>query len=174
MTEQEWRDALAKRFANVTIDTLESEIRDVMSADHDYGTICVAIGHIAAAAARAADRMPSGGITGFQAGAVFWEFTRAWGVFGDGPKRVVTYADMLYPQYADKMAPTLASHADKQVARWLDDINAMLDSADSLEQFREQLLTRYKALPADELVTVMATALSAINLRGRAEVLGGQ
>lgn len=75
---------------------------------------------------------------------------------------------------ADKMTPTLASHADNQVAAWLDDINAMLDSADSLEQFREQLLTRYKALPADELVTVMATALSAINLRGRAEVLGGQ
>lgn len=115
MTEQEWRDALAKRFANVTIDTLESEIRDVMSADHDYGTICVAIGHIAAAAARAADRMPSGGITGFQAGAVFWEFTRAWGVFGDGPKRVVTYGDMLYPQYADKMAPTISA----DTWRWL-------------------------------------------------------
>ncbi len=75
---------------------------------------------------------------------------------------------------ADKMAPALADPADAQVAVWLADINAMLDAADSLEQFREQLLTRYKSLPAEELVTVMATALSAINLRGRAEVLGGQ
>lgn len=75
---------------------------------------------------------------------------------------------------ADKMTPALATAADAQVAGWLADITAMLDGAESLEEFREQLLARYSQLPADELVTVMATALSAIDLRGRAEVLGGQ
>lgn len=90
------------------------------------------------------------------------------------PAAMKAVAPVVAEDTADKMAPALADQADRQVAAWLADINAMLDSADSLEQFREQLLTRYKALPADELVTVMATALSAIDLRGRAEVLGGE
>ena len=50
----------------------------------------------------------------------------------------------------------------------------MLANADSLEQFREQLLARYGDLPTDELVQVMTVALGAIELRGRAEVMGGQ
>ena len=75
---------------------------------------------------------------------------------------------------ADKMTLSLADQGDAQVGRWVDDINAMLDQADSLEQFREQLLARYDKLPATDLVTVMATALAAIELRGRADVLAGQ
>lgn len=75
---------------------------------------------------------------------------------------------------ADRMLPTLAAQADQQIARWVADINTMLDQVSSLEEFRELLLTRYSALPAEEMVTVMAAALSAIELRGRAEVLGGQ
>lgn len=114
-TEQQWRDELKQRLASVTIDTLESEIRSIMGADHDYGTVCVAMGHIAAAAARAADRMPNGGITGFQAGAVFWEFVRAWGVFNEGPKRMMLYSDMLYPQYDHKFAQTI----DADTWQWL-------------------------------------------------------
>lgn len=75
---------------------------------------------------------------------------------------------------ADKMTPTLAGVVQPNVDRWVAEIEKMLADADSLEQFREQLLTRYESLPADDLVTVMATALAAIELRGRAEVLGGQ
>lgn len=75
---------------------------------------------------------------------------------------------------ADKMAPTLAGQADALVSQWMVDIEAMLQQAESLEQFRELLLTRYGSLPADELVSVMAAALVAIDLRGRAEVLGGK
>lgn len=75
---------------------------------------------------------------------------------------------------ADKMAPTLAGQADAMVGQWIVDIAAMLDQVDSLEQFRELLLTRYGSLPADDLVSVMSAALAAIDLRGRAEVLGGE
>lgn len=78
------------------------------------------------------------------------------------------------PDTANHMTLALAEAADAQVALWVDDIRAMLDSADSLEQFREQLLARYSELPSDDLVTVMAAALSAIDLRGRAEVLAGR
>jgi phage gp29-like protein len=72
---------------------------------------------------------------------------------------------------ADKMTPALAAGAQPVVDRWLAEIEAMLAGADSLEQFREQLLARYDSLPADDLVEVMAAALAAIELRGRAEVL---
>lgn len=78
------------------------------------------------------------------------------------------------PDTANHMTDPLALSADAQVAVWLADIQEMLAAADSLEQFREQLLARYSALPTEDMITVMATALSAIALRGRAEVLSGQ
>lgn len=107
MNEGELRDYLKAKMPDVTLDTLMPFIQDALAKGNGYGQICVAIGAIAVAAARAADRSPNGGITGFQAGAIFWEFSRGWGVFGDGPKRMVTYADMCYPQYADKFALTI-------------------------------------------------------------------
>ncbi len=79
---------------------------------------------------------------------------------------LTTAADQSLPQLAQQLAP--------KVAAWVDDIATMLDQVDSLEEFREQLLARYQHLPADELVTVMATALATINLRGRVEVEAGQ
>lgn len=72
---------------------------------------------------------------------------------------------------ADLLTPALAEQADAQVARWIAEIEGMLANAESLEQFREQLLARYDNLPANDLVDVMALALAAIELRGRAEVL---
>ncbi|HQU78031.1 MAG TPA: DUF935 domain-containing protein [Azonexus sp.] len=78
------------------------------------------------------------------------------------------------PDAADQLAPALADQGDAQIGRWVDEIAAMLDQAESLDQFRAQLLARYDALPAEQLVTVMATALAAIELRGRADVLAGQ
>ncbi|MBI2278155.1 MAG: DUF935 domain-containing protein [Dechloromonas sp.] len=74
---------------------------------------------------------------------------------------------------ADKMTPALATDADGQVAVWLSDIQTMLAGAESLEQFREQLMARYGSLKPDDMVTVMTAALAAIELRGRADVLGG-
>ena len=75
---------------------------------------------------------------------------------------------------ADLELPALAAEAEAQIAAWRDDIEAMLAAAGSLEEFREQLLARYDHLPAEQLVTVMATALSAINLAGRSEVQDGR
>lgn len=70
---------------------------------HDYGTICHAIAAISVAAACLSNRdKVNGGITGFQAGAIMWEWLHGWGT---GPKnigRMLDYEDMLYPQYASK------------------------------------------------------------------------
>ena len=90
------------------------------------------------------------------------------------PQAALTAVAIPVQDTADKMTPALAETADKTVGDWTDEIEAMLAQAESMAQFRELLLSRYSALPSDQLVTVMAAALAAIDLRGRAEVLGGE
>ena len=117
LNEKETREQLAAMMGDVTMDNLLQFMGTALNRPHDYGTICVAIGACAVAAAKAADRSEHGGITGFQAGAIFWEFQRGWGVFGEGPMRMVTYKDMLYPQYDDKFGKTISAETWK----WLQD-----------------------------------------------------
>ena len=71
---------------------------------HDYGTVCHAIAACAVAAAWAANRMDGsqGGITGFQSGAVMWEFIGHWSIDFDGPAKLINFKNMLYPQYRHK------------------------------------------------------------------------
>jgi hypothetical protein len=82
--------------------------------DHDYGTICHALAAGAVAAATALDRGSGGGITGFQAGAVFWEFYRHW-MAEDGPAALVVYEHMLYPQYEYRFQKTIG----KSIWEWI-------------------------------------------------------
>ena len=69
--------------------------------NHDYGTICHAIAAVAVQAAKQMNKQSQGGITGFQAGAVMWEFVKHW-MHLEGPMRLVQYDHMLYPQYFEK------------------------------------------------------------------------
>jgi hypothetical protein len=79
---------------------------------HDYGTICHALAAAAVGAAHAADHSPQGGITGFQASAVMWEFILHWQSVKDGtPMRLLDYTDLLYPQYRDKFTSITAATA---------------------------------------------------------------
>lgn len=64
---------------------------------HDYGTICHAIAATALAGAYAVENSPTGGITGFQSGAVMWQFIQEWNQERD-PMRLLKYRDLLYPQ----------------------------------------------------------------------------
>lgn len=107
MTEAEMREHCAARLKDIRAADLSAAIVELMALEHDYGTVCVAIGEIGAAAASAANREPNGGITGFQASAAFWEFVRAWRVFDEGPKRMVQFANMLNPQYSEYFAQTI-------------------------------------------------------------------
>lgn len=78
----------------------------------DYGSVCLALGYAAAAAAWAANRHPTnGGITGFQSGFVMWEFLREWqpSMIGKSGTRILNYDDMLYPQYAEKFDKTISA-----------------------------------------------------------------
>lgn len=66
---------------------------------HDYGTICHAVAASAIAAARTVDASNQGGITGFQAGCVLWEFIKNWMSWHEQPMKLVRVEHMLYPQY---------------------------------------------------------------------------
>lgn len=74
--------------------------------EHDYGTICHACAAAAIAAANVINRSPVGGITGFQASAIFWEFWRHWFYGHDlkksPPATLLEHTNLLYPQYEYK------------------------------------------------------------------------
>lgn len=98
--EKEW-------FANAkkqTLETLPAFMKHVLNDYcHDYGTICHAISACAIAAAWAADGSEQGGITGFQAGFVMWDFIRQWRYSSNkSALKIIDYDDMLYPQYEYK------------------------------------------------------------------------
>ena len=70
---------------------------------HGYGTICHAISACALASAWAANESDQGGITGFQASAIMWDFIRQWSYKNNKTSlRIIDYDDMLYPQYEYK------------------------------------------------------------------------
>lgn len=75
---------------------------------------------------------------------------------------------------ADVLTPRLGQQAEASVAVWRDQIADMLAQAQSLEEFRAHLLARYADLPSEELVAVLATALSTVHLAGRSEVQDGR
>jgi hypothetical protein len=88
---------------------------------HDYGTICHACAAAAIAGAWTVDHdKRQGGITGFQTGAIMWEFISHWNHSGDSPMKLIDFEDMLYPQYEDRFGEISAdtfSWLQKEAAR---------------------------------------------------------
>jgi len=71
------------------------------SYTYDYGAVCHAIAAAAVGAAWAVAREQ--GMSGFQAGAVMWQFIQEWNALGTkGPLRLLQMERLLYPQYAHK------------------------------------------------------------------------
>lgn len=111
--EKEW----FKEASNQTIDTLPEFINHIMNDyEHDYGTICHAVSACALAAAWAANKSESGGITGFQASFVMWDFIRQWlKTSNEVGMKLVDYDDMLYPQYGYKFEKTIRKDTWEQL-----------------------------------------------------------
>jgi hypothetical protein len=87
-----------------TLETLPAFLsRLTESYEHDYGTICHAVALAAVAAAQAVNHSPTGGITGFQAGAVMWGFIAEWNHSSNKTgMRLMDYDNFLFPQYASQ------------------------------------------------------------------------
>ena len=103
--EKEWFEEAKKQ----TLETLPKFIDHVMNDyKHDYGTVCHAVSACALAAAWAANSSPEGGITGFQAGFVMFDFIFQWNYPSNKcGLRIVDHDNMLYPQYEYKFAKTI-------------------------------------------------------------------
>lgn len=125
-TEQALRDAFKDKIQTTTLNELPDLIRSLIDREHDYGTICVAMGIAAATTAWAMNKHENGGITGFQAGAVAWEMLRHWGALypGECGGRMLNYDDLLFPQYAHKfttISETTWAEVRKKAAQNLSD-----------------------------------------------------
>lgn len=109
-TQQEIKK-LFEKAQNQTVDTIADFIRETMDGrNQTYSSVVTSIAACAIAAAYAADNTPQGGITGFQAGGVMWQFIHGWNHMGNKTgMRLVDFDNMLYPQYKedfDKVIPT--------------------------------------------------------------------
>lgn len=104
--EKEWFELARKQ----TFEALPSFVNHVMNDYmHDYGTICHAVAACALAAAWAADDSPNGGITGFQANFVMWDFVKQWGFRNNKTGlKLIDYDEMLYPQYKERFEKVLS------------------------------------------------------------------
>jgi len=104
--EKGWFEQAEKQ----TLKTLPDFVSHVMSDySHDYGTVCHAVAACALAAAWAANKEPNGGITGFQAGFVMWDFIKQWSFpYNKTGLRIVDFDNMLYPQYEYKFNKTIS------------------------------------------------------------------
>lgn len=65
--------------------------------NHDYGTIVHAMAAGAIASMHAMDNSSQGGIIGFQASFVMWQFIKIW-MSIESPLRLLNFGDLLYPQ----------------------------------------------------------------------------
>ena len=102
LSEETAKNIIDSWFAEpaTSIDEFIKKLND--QYEHDYGTVCHAMAAVAVQAAKAFNDSEQGGITGFQAGAVMWEFIKRF-MHLEGPMRLVQYNDMLYPQYFEKL-----------------------------------------------------------------------
>lgn len=73
--------------------------------------------------------------------------------------------------YADIAAARLAADTASAMQQWLATIRAMLDSSDSLEEFRAKLLAGYPDLDPDQMAGALSQALVAADLAGRYHVV---
>lgn len=79
-------------------------------------------------------------------------------------------AQGLAADYTDIAAGRLAADAAPAVQAWLASIRAMLDSSDSLEEFRAKLLAAYPDMSADQMAAAFGQAFAAASLAGRFDV----
>lgn len=71
---------------------------------------------------------------------------------------------------ADLIAQRLAEESQPLTDRWLEQIEVMLEQAESLEEFRAMLIAAFPALPVEELGTLLGEASTAAQAAGRYDV----
>ena len=113
--EKDWY----KEAKEQTLETLPKFINHLMNDyEHDYGTVCKAISACMLATMSACDKEPQGGITGFQASCIMWELIPKMTLMDmSAGATILTYSDMLYPQYKEKFDKTISRSCFKRLQR---------------------------------------------------------
>ena len=102
------RETWYERAKNQTLETLPTFLKELAEYPKDYNSAVHAIGAAAVAASWAMNNDGCfGGITGFQAGCVMWEYVEHWMGY-KGPMKLLQYNDMLYPQYDYRYDKTMS------------------------------------------------------------------
>ena len=148
--KEEW----LKKAKKATIETLPAFLKELTEEySHDYGTICHAVAIGAIAAAWAVDHSPTGGITGFQAGCIMWEFIRHWNFSSNKTGlRIIDYDNFLYPQYEDSYQKTISKDTWKAIqdAAKAEILNANEEYAkylQDLEQYKKDIAAFVEKYP---------------------------
>jgi hypothetical protein len=138
--QEEWY----KEARDMTLDKLPDFLNKLTEQYyHDYGTICYAISAAAIAAARSVDRSSAGGISGFQAGAVMWEFICQWNFSHNKTGlRLIDYDNFLYPQYAEEFDKVLSYGVWKAIQK---EARAKVEEADEAYRKFLQDQTKYES-----------------------------
>lgn len=114
---------LYKEATKQTPDTIGDFVKHAMcDYQHGYGSVCVAVAACALAGVYAANSLPQGGITGFQAGFIMFEFARQLCYPGNKcGLRMINYDDMLYPQYKYKFSQTISKETFEALQKAADE-----------------------------------------------------
>ena len=101
-----------KEAKDMTLEGLPEFINHLMNDyGHDYGTICHAMAAGGIATMEAMNNSDQGGITGFQAGAIMWEFIRNWRYRNNKTGlKLVDYDRFLYPQYEESFRKNIGAY----------------------------------------------------------------
>jgi len=77
------------------------------------------------------------------------------------------------PDIVDNQVRTLDTAATAPIDEMVEQIKELLDSVNSLEEFRDRLIETYPAMNASQLADAIADGLTAASLAGRDDILRG-
>lgn len=109
LSKEQLHEQWYKQARDMSMEELPGFVNHLISDyQHDYGTICHALTAAGVATMWAMNMHPQGGITGFQAGYIMWQFIREWNYQGNKTGlRIIDYDNFLYPQYHEKNQKTI-------------------------------------------------------------------
>jgi hypothetical protein len=153
MNEKDFREKYYSKAQEQTLETLAGFINDMLGESLDYGSICCAVSAAALAAAWATNKAPQGGITGFQAGAIMWEFIQQWNYSSNMcGLRIINYDNMLYAQYEDKFQKIIRKEVfqslQKEAAKLLEESRrGKIEYEKDMKQYEKDLAAFVEKYP---------------------------
>lgn len=129
-----------------TLETLPEFIKKLTeNYEHDYGTICHAITSAAIGTAWAINDSSQGGITGFQAGAIMWEFIKHWNhEYNKLGLKLIDYDNILFPQYEYRFKNEISKKHWKKIQN--EALNRIKQTTESGSKVHKDVMDHWKSI----------------------------